>query len=230
MSNSNPNILKIVESVSRLDTVTSRGLMRAVRAAVSNPEDVQPSYLQMFATLANTKVSYDFDVAQGRNETVALPISKLRDTEAFVITRLRIALLRVVNTTGVPMGYERVQTFVNPNVFAAATGFTPEHLNALYNSELSWLTNTKQVQWSGLSTRECEWIPQVQDIGGTSETQVEPNAGFIEPPSISVLDGGETNKFTLALPEIANQQMASVTAGVHHVIAFRAEGLRIKSI
>ena len=80
---------------------------------IGDGADVRPSYLQVFKPLGNNNVQYQFDLAQARNEEVTLPVSKLRDTEAFVMTRLRISLLRVTTgTTGAPSGFERVQTFV----------------------------------------------------------------------------------------------------------------------
>ena len=228
MTQREQTINALVSAISQLTELTERNILQQLKTVVKNPVNIRRSYLQVYLPIANDQRTYVFDVAQGANETVNAPVSKLRDKEAFVVTTMSTNLVRVTNASGKPDGTERRQTFVNTNVFVTAAGFTPEHLNNFYRGEISWKIDNQTIAWSGFPMDLMEFVPQTQKTGATLENQYTPDFGKITPPAVSVLDGNKTNQFEVIVPAPnGTTQWASATAGVVHHLCLRLDGFRI---
>ena len=218
---------KVIDSLRGLDTVDPRTVRNRLMAIVQDGTQVQKTYLQTFQKIENTVPVYKFDFGQGKSERITAPTRKLRENELFVVTSMKMYLLRVTNAGGAPDGTERPQTHVSSVVFPVAAGFTPEHLNQFFHAgSLLWKENNTTINWADFPTNDFEVIPEFQKTGSTNESQYHHSMGQVVPPSISVLDGDNTHIFALEVSApYGGTQWASATAGVVHYVALRYDGL-----
>jgi hypothetical protein len=183
-------------------------------------KNVVPGYLRLETTIKNSQNILSFKTFEGDGASVYPTERRLDRNDAFIATEVGFFLLRQdvanVKTNGL------LNTYVNLTTFAAAAGFTPADLNAIYQGRLS-ITINKVKKVPDIDLQRFLHIPETQQTGATNYDQRKYKDGFINLTPQVIIDGSGTNELEVAWPSYAGWQGASVTAGTEHraVLYFR---------
>lgn len=125
----------------------------------------EPSYLRVQQSLANSKTVYDFQI---KNDTsTAQQEVKLDRNDLFITSHIGLFLIPEVSTT---LGAEVLHSYPNQTAFAAASGFTPAHLNVVYNGFLRIKTG-QTVNAQNIPGWNFYYAAETQKSAATNEDQ-----------------------------------------------------------
>jgi hypothetical protein len=172
------------------------------------------SYLRQEAVLKNNQSTLDFDFDGKRNSKPSERL--LAQQDIFFATALGLFLLREEDGKE---GSGVLLTHVDSSVFAAATGFTPAHLEAVYNGLIKAQMGN-QIIFEALATKNFRHVPT---------HYVERDGTIVLNPTI-IINGKEKNKFTLNIPSFAGIQIASVTENISNKVVLMAEGFLVTGL
>lgn len=172
---------------------------------------VTKSFLRQELILKNNQAAYEFDFDGKRNQKASERLLAAQD----IFFVLSLALYLVKETDG-KEGSGVLLTHVDSAVFAAVAGFTPAHLEAIYNGYIQGkMGNT--VVFEALQAKNFRKLP----------SELLNRDGSVEIDPTIVLYGQEKNKLTLNIPSFAGIEVASVAAGVSHKIVLIPEGFLV---
>ncbi len=182
-----------------------------------------PSYLRVEQTLSNTKSRYTFDIKTTGNEIATE--RKLDRNDLFVVTHIGVYLTAQVSTS---LGKEVLQTWPNPQVFVAATGFTPSDLEVIYNGFLEIKIGQK-VNVPALSMQHFRYVPTSQQSSsiGNSEWEVEKFAYW--PGTLLYLHGTQNIEINIEFPALSSAQIAAVASNTSNKLVFMPFGYLCKN-
>lgn len=181
-----------------------------------------PGFLRVEQTLKNSTGSYRFDIKDTSGFIVTE--NKLDRNDLFVITDLGMYLLREDSTK---VGVSVLQSYPNELEFAAVAGFTPAHLEAIYNGKFS-LKIGSRVNIESLSLQNFRRIPQTQQ-SATVKTQYSVKEATYALPSLLFLKGSMDVEAKIEFPTFDGIQIQAVTAGINNKIVFHPYGFLIKN-
>ncbi len=185
-----------------------------------------PSYLRVEQTLSNTKSRYTFDIKSTGAEVATE--KKLDRNDLFVVTHIGIYLIAQVSTT---LGAEVLQTYPNTDVFVSATGFTPAHLEVIYNGFLEVKIGTK-VNIPALPMQSFRFVPTSQQQAANnyilnSELNVHQHSYW--PGILLWLHGTQNIEINIDFPALASMQIAGVASNTSNKIVFMPFGYVCKN-
>jgi hypothetical protein len=181
-----------------------------------------PSYLRIEQTLSNSKGSYEFRFAKTDNESITE--IKLDRNDIFVVTDLAVYLLREDSTKP---GLGVLQTFVNQQVFASATGFTPAHLETVFNGKLELKVGSK-INIENLSMQNFRRVPETQQSSATNLSKYNVDESKLSLGSLLYLKGNADTKVTINYPTFASMALAAVASNISHKLVFHPYGYLIR--
>lgn len=183
---------------------------------------ISPDFLRIEQELKNTTGSYAFpiDTTSGQN----VMERKLDRNDIFVITELGIFLISEADvTTGVGV----LQTYPNKIVFPAASGFNPDHLEAIYNGKISLKIQSK-VNIEGMSMQHFRVVPETQQSAANNKSEYSVEKSAYQLGALISLKGTMNVEVKVEFNTFNAMQIASVDAGVKHKIVFHPFGYLIK--
>jgi hypothetical protein len=181
-----------------------------------------PSYLRIEQVLSNSKSTYEFRFAKTDNE--AITEIKLDRNDIFVVTDLAVYLLRE-DTTKPGLGV--LQTFNNLQVFAAATGFTPAHLEVVFNGKLELKVGSK-INIENLPMQAFRRVPETQQSASTNLSKYHVDEAKLPLGSLLYLQGNMDTKVTITIPTFSTIAIAAVGANLTNKIVLHPYGYLIR--
>ena len=182
-----------------------------------------PSYLRIEQALSNSKGVYEFRFMKTDNE--AITEVKLDRNDVFVVTDLAVYLL-AQDSTKIGMGV--LQTFVNQQVFASATGFTPTHLETIYSGKLELKVGDK-INIAALSMQEFRVVPETQQSSSTNLSQSYTQLAKYKPDTLIYLRGDGNNVVTIQFPTFSGMAIAAVASNTTNKLVFHPYGYLIRN-
>jgi hypothetical protein len=188
-------------------------------------KNMTPGFLRLEQVIDNAKNSLTFVTYSGDSANVYPTEQRLDRNDAFIATEVGLFILRqdVANkkTNG------DLHSYVNLTTFAAAAGFTPADLKAIYQGRLS-IEIARERKLVALDTSRFLNVPETQQTGATNYDQKDGKKdGFIRLTPQIVIDGAGTNEFKVEWPSYAGWAGASVTAGTEHRVVLYFRGLLV---
>lgn len=224
-----------------------------LRAAYERTAQVFPNMIisrqefRMEAALANNQSQYQLQLKQGNTSTDGPSQVLMNDSDAFVLCGISIGIVKH-DTTLSPPAYGTFQIFTYPDgqVFVGApAGQQTERasLLAIYNGTISFQTESL-IRKKPSSTASYLYAPQAQVIAGSPTAGAltlpqfggwdEDSRGFVEEQPTPLLNGQQSNTFTVTLGAgdytgIAGQYTAAgaATATSRNYLVVRLLGLLI---
>ena len=181
-----------------------------------------PGYLRVEQTIANNKAKYEFNVKSIGSEVATE--RKLDRNDLFVVTDLAVYLL---NQTDAKIGGDVLQTYPNETEFAAAAGFTPGHLETIYNGFLS-LKIASKVNIENMSMHSFRCVPETQKSAAANKSQYSVMAAAYPLGSFINLHGTMDISVVIEFPSFVGIEAAAVAAGRTNKIVFHPYGYLIK--
>jgi len=185
-----------------------------------------PSFLRIEQTLANTKTRYKFDVK--KSEATVATERTLDRNDVFVITHVGVYLIAQVSTT---LGAEVLQTYPNTDIFVSATGFTPAHLELIYNGWLELKIGSK-VNIEAMDMQKFRFVPTTQQHAATTyllNTEWNAEECSFWPGALIHLHGTQNIEVYIEFPSIASMQIAAVASNTNNKLVFMPFGYLIKN-
>ncbi len=185
-----------------------------------------PSYLRVEQTLGNTKNRYSFDIKKTGAEIATE--RKLDRNDVFVVTHIGVYLIAQVSTT---IGIEVLQTYPNADIFVAATGFTPDHLNLIYSGHMELKIGSK-VNIEALDMNKFRYVPTSQQEAATSKiaySEFGLDALSYWPGNLLKLHGTQNIEVHIDIPDITGLAWAAVASNTSNKIVFYPMGYLIKN-
>jgi hypothetical protein len=182
-----------------------------------------PSYLRVEQTLTNSKGVYEFKFKRTDNE--ADTEVKLDQGDIFVITHLAVYLLKEDSTK---IGIGVLQSFVNQQVFASATGFTPSHLESIYSGKLQ-LKVGQEIKIESLSMQEFRYVPTTQQSSATNLSEYNAKDAKYTPDMLITLSGKRDNTVTITFPTFASMAIAAVANNTKNKLVLHPYGYLIRN-
>lgn len=198
---------------------------------------VQESFLRQEQTIKNTASVYTFDYARavnGSTTNVEPQLTLLDTNDVFVCTHLGVYVYEADTTKP---GYTKkgLQTSINPVYFTAGVGFTPDHLNQLYQGRLKYKVAASE-KVESIDMGQFENKPVVQlgwditlsaaeaDIVGSKKAE----DGLKDLASFFVFDGSQSNQIILDLPIFDGIQWEAKAANSQNRIVVKPQGILVK--
>ncbi len=201
------------------DRAIFKGLRNQFPGTVPQPG----SYLRIEQVLSNSSGKYEFRLKKTNTEKIQEV--KLEQNDIFVITDLAVYLLKADTTKE---GKDVLQTFVNQQVFPAVTGFTPGHLEAIYNGKLS--LKVGQINHiENLSMQYFRNVPETQQSAGTNLSEYDIKNAVYPLGSNLNLRGNDDVIVTIEFPTFTGMQIAAVAANTEHRIVFHPYGYLMRN-
>lgn len=185
-----------------------------------------PSFLRVEQSLSNTKTRYAFDIKTTGNELATE--KKLDRNDLFVVTHFGIYLIAQVSTT---IGIEVLQTYPNADVFVSATGFTPNHLNIIYNGHMEIKIGQK-VNAEAIDMNKFRFVPTSQQQAANNYinySEFNHEACSYWPGALFYLHGTQNIDIHIEFPAIASMQIAAVAANTSNKLVFYPMGYLLKN-
>ena len=187
---------------------------------------IQPGKLRTEVYTENGKADYELQLkdnapklASGANREI-----RLKDQDAFVITRVRVGVL--LETIAGPVGHETTY-FYNPLLpFADEVGgFQNAHLAALWNGNL-YLKVGDTVYLENFAIQDC-YVARTQQTTASLKSERLSGDGFIDITPQYGIQGFADNDFRLKLPNINANHKIQYTATSKVVIQVELDGFKI---
>lgn len=184
---------------------------------------ISPSYLRIQSKLSNSSGSYSIDIKKNGNElTTEL---KLDRNDTFVATRLGIYLLKRDTTKD---GLGQLQTYPNTTVFASATGFTPAHLETIYNGNLNMKVN-QTVVIEKMPLSKFRYVPTSQQTATIIYSEWNDDNAALTLPALWILNGTDSVELTVNFPTYSGIQIAAVATNTENHLVVVPFGFLIKN-
>jgi len=171
-----------------------------------------PHTLRQEAVLGNSQGTYNFDF--DNNRTPKVTEVKLSKSDVFVSFGWALLLTQ---EDPAKLGSGPLRPFVDGAVFPAAAGFTPGHLEVLYNGNLKAQVDTSIV-FDSISTDRFRKV--------ASEFFMDLRRFEPLMPSLK-LNGLKKNNISLNIPTFAGMQLAGV-GGVDNKVILELEGFILR--
>jgi hypothetical protein len=198
---------------------------------------VEESYLRQEQTIKNTNSIYVFDYARAVNgsTTNVEPQLVLLDTnDVFIATHVGVYIYEADTTK---KGYTRngLQTCINPVYFTAGVGFTPDHLNQLYQGQMKYkVANSEKIE--AIDMGQFEAKPLTQPLWDVTLSALEadiigskkPEDGLKDLASFFVFDGSQSNQIILNLPIFDGIAWEAKAANAQNRIVVKPQGILVK--
>jgi hypothetical protein len=181
-----------------------------------------PGFLRVEKTLTNSNGSYKFDIKDTSGYSASEV--KLDRNDLFVITDLAIYLLKEDTTK---VGANCLQTFPNELEFVAAAGFTPAHLETIYNGKFS-LKIASRVNIEAMSMQQFRKVPQTQQTA-TVKNQYSVEEAVYSLPSLLFIKGTMDVEPKVDFNTFDGMQIQAVAANTNNKLVFHPYGFLIKS-
>lgn len=204
-----------------MKTQRDRALLNLLRQQFPNQNPTK-SFLKQEVVLRNQQNTYTVDFND--DNTQKLTERRLNRQDFFCASEFGIFLLREPANQ---LGTGVLQTFPNLTNFPAVAGFTPAHLELIYNAIMR-VQIQNNVVYSALDTLRFRQVPQTFQSAVNSNSQFEYEYPFMELEPMLRLSGARKNTFTLEIPLITGVQIESVTAGTDNKLVFYAGGYLIE--
>jgi len=164
---------------------------------------ISRSDLRLEAVLDPNKDTYEFEALQ--NPGADRPLEKkLNRNDMFFVSDLALCIT-MQDTSASPAKYGNFPlfTYPDPDFFdgVASSQSEWECLETIYNGTLTFATSVL-TRIPGFSTHNFRYVPETQYASGVDHPQYgpgDPQRGYYSIEPMLVLDGLETNKFTLKL-------------------------------
>lgn len=188
-------------------------------------KNMTPGYLRLEQTIVNSKNIFSFATFSGDAASVYPTEKRLDRNDAFIATEVGMFLIRqdVANlkTNG------DLNSYVNLTAFAAAAGFVPADLKALYHGFLS-IEIGRVKKLVAFDTQRFYKAPITQQTGaGNYDQKNGRKDGFVRLTPQVVIDGAGTNDLSITFPSYAGWNGASVTSGTENRICLYLRGLLV---
>lgn len=188
-------------------------------------KNMTPGYLRLEQEIVNSKNSFTFVAFSGDAASVYPTEMRLDRNDAFIATEVGLFLIR--QDTANAKTNADLHTYVNLTTFAAAAGFVPADLKAIYHGKLS-IEIGRVKKMVGFDNQRFYHVPETQQTGATNYDQKSGrNDGFVRLTPQIVIDGAGTNDFTITFPSYNGWNGASVTAGTQHRLCLYFRGLLV---
>ena len=176
------------------------------------------SYIRSEVALSATTTSYHIPVLVNDTQTSASAFNtenRLQLQDAFVVSSIGIFVAAPASATDTEF---KLLSYNNAVVFAGAGEASA--LLSLYNGNLSWVVNNRQIIPSWDIYRHY-WVPQTQEDtqggGNTGIDQFDSEAGYYPMEPNAVLVGSKNNQISINLPSA----IATVKANSRLVVVFK---------
>ena len=187
---------------------------------------VQPARIRTEVYTENGKGDYVLalrdnaaKLASGANREL-----RLKEQDAFVITRVRVGIL--LETIAGPVGNERT-FFYNPaQIFADEVGgFQNSHITALWNGNL-YLKIGDTVYLDEFPISDC-YQPGTQQETATLKAERNKDTGWLELTPQYGIKGFDNNDFRLKIPTVNANHKIQYTATSKVVVVVELDGFKI---
>ena len=198
---------------------------------------VEESYLRQEQTIKNTNSMYVFDYARavnGSTTNVEPQLTLLDTNDVFIATHVGVYVYEADTTK---RGYVKngLQTCINPVYFGAGAGFTPDHLNQIYQGRLKYkVANSEKVEAIDMGQFENKPVVQLgwdttlsvleTDIIGSKKAE----DGLKDLASFFVFDGSQSNQAVLDLPIFDGIEWEAKAANKQNRIVVKPQGILVK--
>lgn len=176
------------------------------------------SYIRSEIALTTNTTSYHIPVLVNDTQTSASSFNtenRLQLQDAFVVSSIFVGVAAPASATDTEF---KPLTYNNAQVFSGAG--EADALLSLYNGNLSWVVNNRQIIPSWDLFRHY-WVPQTQEAtqagANTGIDQIDSDAGFYPMEPNAVLVGSKNNQISINLPSA----LAAVKASSRLVVIFR---------
>jgi len=184
-----------------------------------------PGFLRLEQEIVNSKNSFSFVTYSGDAASVYPTERRLDRNDAFIATEVGLFITRQDTANGKTNA--ELCSYVNLTKFAAAAGFVPADLNAIFNGSLSIEINRVKKMVAFDNYRFFE-TPFTQQTGVSNyDSKQGKKSGFVKLTPQIVLDGAGTNDLTVNFPAYNGWAGASVTAGTQHRLVLYLRGLLV---
>lgn len=188
-------------------------------------KNMTPGYIRLETEIKNSTNRFDFKTFEGDGATVYPTERRLDRNDAFIATEVGLFILRQ-DTANLKTNAD-LHTYVNLTTFAAAAGFVPADLKALFHGFLE-VTINRVKKMIAFDTQRFWYAPETQQTGATNYDQKNGKKdGFVKLTPQIVLDGSGTNELNVVFPSFSGWSGASVTAGTQHRLCLYFRGLHV---
>ena len=149
---------------------------------------------------------------------------RLREQDAFVITRVRVTIL--LETIAGPVGHERAFSYNPAQIFADEVGgFQNSHIAALWNGNL-YLKIGDTVYLDEFPISDC-YQPGTQQETATLKSEKTVSTGWVDITPQYGVKGFDNNDFRLKLPTVNANHKIQYTATSKVVVVVELDGYKI---
>jgi hypothetical protein len=181
-----------------------------------------PGFLRVEQELKNSTGTYRFPIdTQSGSQPTEL---KLDRNDLFVVTDLAIYLL---SEDGTKLGLAVPQTYPNEQVFTAAAGFTPGHLEAIYNGKYSLKIQSK-VNIEAMSMHHFRYVPETQQSGAANKSEYSIDKAAYPLGSLLYLKGSMDVEVKVEFNTFDGIQVQAVAANTKNKLVFHPYGFLLK--
>ena len=181
-----------------------------------------PGFLRVEQELKNSTGTYRFpiDTQSGAQATE----QKLDRNDLFVVTDLAFYLLMEDSTK---LGLAIPQTYPNEVAFAAVAGFTPGHLEAIYNGKFSLKIQSK-VNIEAMSMHHFRYVPETQQSAAANKSEFSLDRAAYPLGSLLYLKGTMDVEVKVEFNTFDGIQIQAVAAATKNKLIFHPYGYLIK--
>lgn len=207
------------EKRATLDFVKSLGL------ATANNSETE-STLRLEAKIKNGSQIFKFGITENQG-TAQITETRLKLNDKFVVTSIKFGI--IARQTAIP-GIEVIQTYPNPQVFAAVTTsgseFTPEHLEAFYNGTLTYTNGTK-IEIDNLDLERFRSVDTLIKTSATTASSSNKDMGSALMVPTLKLSGNGSAALELALKSVNGLKVENTNAGYENYLVLLLRGYKI---
>jgi hypothetical protein len=210
--------------MSRIQNTNELEILKKLNEGKERELIKSPSFLRMEDVILNGKTVYEFSVLQTGKETRTEV--KLDKNDTFIVNKIGLFLyLRDRNLEDEAV--QVLQTYVNENYFVPGPGFSPIHLEAIYNGKIEIKRGVKVIL-ENFDTHQFRYVGVTQQSVANFQSSREHDSGFVEIIPSFRIPGREQVKITLSVPTFSGILWQNTNGALENRVVLIFKGFLIK--